>query len=394
MQKKCIFVLPSKSKKYFIMEQRNNKQDLIIFEIENLLNKMSNQVNFLIRKEMTMNQLDVDLLMENTRKLYDTICSIELGIENSRDVTPVAPEELGIDEPEEFEAEEEMDFEEESEVEEEIEFEEESEVEEGFEEPEVEEEMDFEEESEVEEEFEEPEAEEEIEFEEESEVEEKFEEPEAEEEMEFEEESEIVEENTESVEEHKESADMIWDFTIEDSDTDSDTDTELMDSSIDRLIDSATDSFPTSNLVPENDVDDDKKDIVPSPITNIYSAQSEEDSGIRTYKIVRENAPTLGDVLEQVEDNSLAARLQRKPVADLISAIGINDKFLFLNELFGGSMEKYNKSIRLLNSFSTLLGAKTYMSELQIEFQWDCNSDAYKKLADLVERRFISIHNA
>ena len=331
------------------MEQRNNKQDLIIFEIENLLNKMSNQVNFLIRKEMSMNQLDVDLLMENTRKLYDTICSIELGIENSRDVvpvaseeysrdvTPVASEELGIDEPEEFEAEEEMDFEEESEVEEE---------------------------------FEEPEAEEEIEFEEESEV----------------------EENTESVEEHKESADMIWDFTIEDKDTD--TDTELMDSSTDRLIDSATDSFPTSNLVPENDVDEDKKDIVPSPITNIYSAQSEEDSGIRTYKIVRENAPTLGDVLEQVEDNSLAARLQRKPVADLISAIGINDKFLFLNELFGGSMEKYNKSIRLLNSFSTLLGAKTYMSELQIEFQWDCNSDAYKKLADLVERRFISIHNA
>jgi hypothetical protein len=67
------------------MEQRNNKQDLIIFEIENLLNKMSNQVNFLIRKEMTMNQLDVDLLMENTRKLYDTICSIELGVDVDTD---------------------------------------------------------------------------------------------------------------------------------------------------------------------------------------------------------------------------------------------------------------------------------------------------------------------
>ena len=239
MQKKCIFVLPSKSKKYFIMEQRNNKQDLIIFEIENLLNKMSNQVNFLIRKEMTMNQLDVDLLMENTRKLYDTICSIELGV----DV---------------------------------------------------------------------------------------------------------------------------------DADTDSDADSELIDSSTDGLIDS-----------------DKEEDSVPSPITNIYSAQTEEVSGIRTYKIVRENAPTISDKLEQNVDNSIAARMQRKPVSDLISAIDINDKFLFLNELFGGSMDKYNKSIRSLNSFSTLLGAKTYMSELQIEFQWDCNSDAYKKLADLVERRFI-----
>ena len=118
-------------------------------------------------------------------------------------------------------------------------------------------------------------------------------------------------------------------------------------------------------------------------------SEKEEDSGIRAYRIIRENIPTLGDMLEQSEDKSLAARLQRKPVSDLITAIGINDKFLFLNELFGGSMEKYNKSIRSLNSFSTLLGAKTYRSELQIEFQWDCTSEAYKKLNDLVERRFI-----
>ena len=71
-----------------------------------------------------------------------------------------------------------------------------------------------------------------------------------------------------------------------------------------------------------------------------------------------------------------------------MSAIGINDKFLLLNELFWGSMDKYNRSIRALNNFPTLLGARTYMSELQIEFQWDCNSEAYKKLSDLIERRF------
>ena len=81
--------------------------------------------------------------------------------------------------------------------------------------------------------------------------------------------------------------------------------------------------------------------------------------------------------------------MQKKPVKDLTTAIGINDKFLLLNELFNGSMEKYNKSIRTLNNFSTYLGAKTYMGELQIEFQWDCESEAYKKLSDLVERRFI-----
>ena len=297
------------------MEQKNNKDNSVIFEIESLLNKMSNQVNFLIRKEMTMNQLDIDLLMENTRKLYDTICSVELGVRSVE--CGVRSVELGVEE--NFDTDSDTD----------------SELIDLSTDELIDSDTDFEEDK----------------------------------------------------EEDDEDADMVWDFTKEseelgirseelgvEGNTDSDTDAELIDLSTDELIDSDTDSAPEPEPEPEE--------------------PEEEDSGIRTYRIVRENVPTLGDLLEKTEDNSLVARLQRKPVSDLISAIGINDKFLFLNELFGGSMEKYNKSIRSLNSFSTLLGAKTYMSELQIEFQWDCSSDAYKKLADLVERRFISIHNA
>ena len=316
------------------MEQRNNKQDLIIFEIENLLNKMSNQVNFLIRKEMTMNQLDVDLLMENTRKLYDTICSIELGIRSEE--LGVRSEELGVND------EEDADTDTDSEL--------------------IDSSTDRLIDADADAELIDSSTDRLIDFV-------PVPVPVPEEEIEEIEEELIPEENPIPEKE----ADMVWDFTIDNEESgvrsqelgvDEAADTELIDSSTDRLIDSVP--VPEEKSVPE-----------------------EEDSGIRTYKIVRENVHTLGDVLEKTEDNSLAARLQRKPVSDLISAIGINDKFLFLNELFGGSMEKYNKSIRSLNSFSTLLGAKTYMSELQIEFQWDCNSDAYKKLADLVERRFI-----
>ena len=312
------------------MEQRNNQQDRIIFEIETLLNKMSNQVNFLIRKEMPMNQLDVDLLMENTRKLYDTICSIELGVRN---------EVLGVEE-----------FEDEDNDDDEL--------------------IDF-----------------------------------------------------ENEEESDEEADMVWDFTrdelgvrneelgVEESRDVTPVASEELGVRNEELgIEECRDVTPVASeeLGVRNEelgVEDFEEDEVSDteeeedPITDSLSdtavdsqkekSEKEEDSGIRAYRIIRENIPTLGDMLEQSEDKSLAARLQRKPVSDLITAIGINDKFLFLNELFGGSMEKYNKSIRSLNSFSTLLGAKTYMSELQIEFQWDCTSEAYKKLNDLVERRFI-----
>ena len=89
------------------------------------------------------------------------------------------------------------------------------------------------------------------------------------------------------------------------------------------------------------------------------------------------------------EDNSLAARLHRTHIDDIRMAMGINDKIMIVNDLFMGSVERYNKSIDALNDFPTLSGARVYMSELQIELQWDTESEAYKMLNDLVERRFV-----
>ena len=96
---------------------------------------------------------------------------------------------------------------------------------------------------------------------------------------------------------------------------------------------------------------------------------------------------TLGEKM-MGEDNSLAAKLQQNPVPDLKSVIGINDKFLFVNELFGGSMEKYNKSIENLNDLKTLNGAMIYLNELKIELQWNSSNEAYLKLKELISRKF------
>ena len=297
------------------MEQRNNNQNSIIFNIEELLNKMSNQVRFLIRNEEPMSQLDLDLMMKNTRKLYDTLCAIDVKEDdeslqdNETTSQQVEDDDLVT--------------------------------------------------------------------------------------------QRLGDSETPEDDDH---VDMVWDFTIEDAVTQrlNDSETEDDDSVTQGLGDSVTsneslqDYESTSQQVIEEDVETqrlsdsetEEDDSVTQGLGDSVTSE-EEDSGIRAYRKTSNEHHTLGDVLEQAEDNSLAARLQRTAVSDLMTAIGINDKFLLLNELFSGSLEKYNKSIRALNSFSTLLGAKTYMSELQIEFQWDCESEAYKKLGDLVERRFI-----
>ena len=99
---------------------------------------------------------------------------------------------------------------------------------------------------------------------------------------------------------------------------------------------------------------------------------------------------TLGERYQQNQEETVGEKLQHSTVTDLQRAIGINDKFLFVNELFGGSMEKYNRSIGNLNDLKTLNGALIYMNELRIELQWNSSNEAYKRLLELVHRKFES----
>ncbi len=130
--------------------------------------------------------------------------------------------------------------------------------------------------------------------------------------------------------------------------------------------------------VDENDVDEDDEEDWEDEDDEVFHVEPTVEEPVEEQPVVTEP-----------EDNSLAARLQRTPVTDIRLALGINDKVMIINDLFKGSVERYNKSIDALNDFPTLSGAKVYMSELQIELQWDVESQAYKMLNDIVERRFI-----
>ena len=135
--------------------------------------------------------------------------------------------------------------------------------------------------------------------------------------------------------------------------------------------------------VPENEIPErDRVGGEEMPKNNLFGLSLFDDDDF-------EMAPTetLGEKWGH-EDNSLAAKLQQNPGSDLKASIGINDKFLFVNELFGGSMEKYNKSIDNLNDLKTLNGAMIYLNELKIELQWNSSNEAYQRLSNLVSRKF------
>ncbi len=111
--------------------------------------------------------------------------------------------------------------------------------------------------------------------------------------------------------------------------------------------------------------------------------QADDDDGFEL-----ERPETLADRYQHQQEETVGEKLQHGTVGDLHKAIGINDKFLFVNELFNGSMEKYNRSIENLNDLKTLNGALIYLNELRIELQWNSNNEAYKKLLELTHRKF------
>lgn len=91
---------------------------------------------------------------------------------------------------------------------------------------------------------------------------------------------------------------------------------------------------------------------------------------------------------ESGTDNSLAGRIQKERLQNIRSAIGINEKFLFVNEIFKGDLSRYNRVIDELNAMQTKQGADTYLMELKIEGQFGNDHQAFEKLKEIVGRKY------
>jgi hypothetical protein len=97
---------------------------------------------------------------------------------------------------------------------------------------------------------------------------------------------------------------------------------------------------------------------------------------------------SLNDRLRQ-DSGELQQRLQGTPIKDLRKAIGINDRFRFINELFRGDEVMYERSIKTINNFNIYPEAEYWISrELKVKLGWDIDSEAVLIFDQLVKRRF------
>ena len=95
-------------------------------------------------------------------------------------------------------------------------------------------------------------------------------------------------------------------------------------------------------------------------------------------------------LLEQKKATELSEILSERPISDLTRAMSINDRLLYMNELFGKDLEALNSSLALLNKYDNIEEAKGLLANLADQYEWlkEEKIDFARTFIKLVRRRY------
>ncbi len=117
--------------------------------------------------------------------------------------------------------------------------------------------------------------------------------------------------------------------------------------------------------------------------------QTEEAIGEFESKQEISSKPDINEAFASA-DSSLSGHLQKQPIADLMSAIGLNERYLYANDLFEGDMQEFKNAIKMLNEFQSGNEAKAFFdSGLRSTYNWEDDNTLAQALFNLVERRYL-----
>jgi hypothetical protein len=124
-------------------------------------------------------------------------------------------------------------------------------------------------------------------------------------------------------------------------------------------------------------------------VPNIVEAHAVENSQVNLAEVKTEPILVASEKIEIKEVKEVKDHLVMEPIKDLRSAIGINDKFQFIQELFGGDEKAFEIGIKTINAFKIFPEAQFYIKrELREKNNWDEESNVVKQFDQLIKRRF------
>lgn len=101
-------------------------------------------------------------------------------------------------------------------------------------------------------------------------------------------------------------------------------------------------------------------------------------------EMLGKDKPSFNEKLQEKQDTTTSKSLP--PISDLRKAIGINDRFFFQRELFGGNTDLFIQTIDQLNNLENMNAALAFIAA---NFKWDPRNEAVSSFIALLRRRYI-----
>ena len=130
----------------------------------------------------------------------------------------------------------------------------------------------------------------------------------------------------------------------------------------------------------------------PDPAPPARPLPDTEPAGVPLHEKLKAGQPAAAPLADTLRGNaaptSLAERAGPK-VDSLREGISINQRFSFINELFGGENMDYHAAIQHLDSLPTAEEARGYVTgDLSQRYEWSRKEEHVNKLLKLIERKF------
>ncbi|MEN9963254.1 MAG: hypothetical protein RL582_349 [Bacteroidota bacterium] len=138
-----------------------------------------------------------------------------------------------------------------------------------------------------------------------------------------------------------------------------------------------------------NEISDTRKEVDALPIEEKESVVEQVNSTVNVEPKANPVVAEINDSLKSVK-KEVSDVLKDTPIKDLKKGIGINDRFLFINDLFKGDESMYERSIKTINGFSIFPEAEYWIRrELKTKLGWNDQDDVVRQFDALVKRRFL-----
>jgi hypothetical protein len=127
----------------------------------------------------------------------------------------------------------------------------------------------------------------------------------------------------------------------------------------------------------------------PVPVEKKESAIKKESLPKELNEAMATHTESLNDKLKE-DKTEIAEVLTETPIKDLRKAISLNDRFIFISELFRNDENLYDNAIKSLNAFNIYPEALFWMErELIAKLDWDSANETVRHFMSLVRRRYL-----